>query len=286
MLRVIIIRCLVSILVLAGISQVNQNYRLLFCESSDSLVTLSTWKKIGIYIDSCVRSWSDTGYIGTTNPYRFQNYSDPERLWASLQIIRQTIFKKHEIFIVDMWPSEVLRDSHDGKLPQVIMVGNDSSITFFDETNHTNNFNNIVRKESLLVQSPELAEEIAKLFMRVLFPYMNGSFFTYELRYEPQVYFKKNVRSELIAPGMQYEYFRFGQLQKKFKKALSKLPYDIKTTKANEYYEVDIGFVCNLPYWFDRAKIKYIKIKVFFDGTINYILPKGVAWAKHFDAIY
>ncbi len=189
--------------------------------------------------------------------------------------IGSPLIREHKIFAIYPFLDDfVIKLSRSAFY--VVIIWRDS-VVVINEENYLREFNSMLRREKIIITTFDEAVEIAKLLMRVIFPYVTAgtmAFFSYELRKGREL-FQMPDRSELKEVQ---DILGFLSLKDHFKKQLQKRD-DIRIVKRENRFEITISFATLFRSW----KTVYCwwdwKIWVTQDSVVTK-LPKGLTWIR------
>lgn len=227
--------------------------------SSDSLVHTSAKPDIWI---ACSLAW---------NRYKELTRFRVEGRYYLMGVIRDTLIKKHTIVILE--PSFTAGET--------FAVCNDGDVMVFPY-DYEREFNRMIRKENIVVESFDDAYRVARLFVRIMLPMIScgRSFFLDELYFESVDDLRKtNPRNEI---DISHPYFDtiYTTYKKVFRMSIQREKWCSMVSKGNGFYKVRLLTATNLllPTYFPTRERRILKwdVIVFSNGTIKAKLPKGI----------
>ncbi len=191
-----------------------------------------------------------------------------------------SIIRRHTIVILQPVGFEL-----GPTLGQTCIISDDSIATVLS-SKWENEFNNVILKENIKVDRYDIAERIARLFIRIMMPLISKAplFFADELTYSNYWdYLKEAGRSEMQMFKDENEMlYLYSEYQKKFNKELRKKKWFTQISKKDNSYNVNILTVGRIIAGFNDFaspiydRIIQWEIVVYKNGSINTKLPKGI----------
>jgi hypothetical protein len=205
---------------------------------------------------------------------------DSLQLYQYHGVIEDILIKKHHIVIISV--VHYLIDN--ARLPLypciVDSIGGVSIFSF----NPQQEFNKMIATEDLKVTSYDCAEEIARLFVRMMMPIISDVpiFFLNELGFTSSADFLANTdRSELKERGWELVNSNYVEIRRKFIKNILKAKWFSMVSKKENKYTVSlltVGLIYRRSGWHTSYCEKLLNWEVIVDsnGLIRAKLPKGI----------
>jgi len=226
-----------------------------------NLASLSSWV-------ACSVAWSE---IKSLNDAIAKN-SD----YFFVGAISDSLVKKHVIIVIQqrgsLWPT----------LGQTCIVDNDSTVTVLS-LDYEKGFNKMILKENIRVETFDMAEKIAMLFIRAMLPLISEIplFFVDELAYATfDEYISVAGRSEMKNLRNVVTDFFYCEYKTIFKKDIEKRKWFTQVGRKDNVYIANlltagrISVHNYVPAAYDR--ILNWEVIVYPNGTIKAKLPKGI----------
>ncbi len=204
-------------------------------------------------------------------------------------VINDSLLKRHVIVIYQ--PSTI----YGPTLGQTFIISDDMAVTIM-APDYENGFNKMILAERLNVTSFDMAVEVTKLFMRMIFPMISNypSYFLDELSDSTfQQYMEKTERNEMkIYCNSSAIKVLYNLYYKKVKQDIEKRKWFIQVNKSTDNYIVNIFTTGIIEIGYDfgyyvsppliHRTLKW-EVSVFPNGTIKAKLPKGIKIYSIFD---